>query len=280
MQDMDLLINCTSSFVNVFQLLLATLTLRVEEHSRQRGSRNEFAQEPQSLRPQLRGEHVHPGGVAARPVEAGDQTKCDRVAAAGKDNRNFCGRRLGGNRGSRSRCDDHVDLPANQISRERRQLIIFTLGPAVLDSHVAALDVAHFTQTVAERGNERRERHGRCGVEEPDHLHRLLRACRNRPRGRRTAEQCDELAAFHCPVTPVLPTERIAPPQLRQETAALRHFSLIYVGLGSFTSLWLLRSTVRMSASHPKATELLRSSELTLSAKTGPEQAQQRNPNC
>src|SRR5262245_46207919 len=29
---------------------------------------------------------------------------------------------------------------------------------------------------------------------------------------------------------------------------------------------WLLRSTVRMSASHPKATESLRSSEMTLSA--------------
>src|SRR5215510_5839861 len=34
----------------------------------------------------------------------------------------------------------------------------------------------------------------------------------------------------------------------------------------TFTSLWLLRSTVRMSASHPKATESLRSSEMTLSA--------------
>jgi hypothetical protein len=39
------------------------------------------------------------------------------------------------------------------------------------------------------------------------------------------------------------------------------------VRFGSFTSLWLLRSTVRMSASHPKATEPLRSSEMTLSAR-------------
>jgi hypothetical protein len=39
--------------------------------------------------------------------------------------------------------------------------------------------------------------------------------------------------------------------------------------VGSFTSLWLLRSTVRMSASHPKATESLRGSEMTLNAKTG-----------
>ena len=47
----------------------------------------------------------------------------------------------------------------------------------------------------------------------------------------------------------------------------LRHFIPGYVAGGSFTSLWLLRSTVRMSASHPKATESLRSSEMTLSAR-------------
>src|SRR5262245_49143643 len=64
-------------------------------------------------------------------------------------------------------------------------------------------------------------------------------------------------------------------PQLRRETAALRDFGVAYDGFGSFTSLWLLRSTVRMSASRPKATESLRSSEMTLSAITGREQMQQ-----
>src|SRR5262249_6082652 len=38
----------------------------------------------------------------------------------------------------------------------------------------------------------------------------LLRTRRERPR-RRAAEQRDEIAPFHCPVPPVLPTERIAP---------------------------------------------------------------------
>src|SRR5262245_52805349 len=38
--------------------------------------------------------------------------------------------------------------------------------------------------------------------------------------------------------------------------AALRDFNPAYVGSGSFTSLWLLRSTGRMSASHPKAGQL------------------------
>ena len=39
---------------------------------------------------------------------------------------------------------------------------------------------------------------------------RLLRARRERPRGRRAAEQRHELATFHYPMSPVLPTERIA----------------------------------------------------------------------
>src|SRR5262245_4094694 len=59
---------------------------------------------------------------------------------------------------------------------------------------------------------------------------------------------------------------------------ALQHDVLADVAYGSFTSLWLLRSTVRMSASHPKATESLRSSEVTLSATTGREQSQQSVP--
>src|SRR5262245_59879862 len=51
--------------------------------------------------------------------------------------------------------------------------------------------------------------------------------------------------------------------------------SRVFTQPGSFTSLWLLRSTIRMSASHPKATESLRSSEMTLSANNGREHMQQ-----
>src|SRR5262245_30143220 len=54
-----------------------------------------------------------------------------------------------------------------------------------------------------------------------------------------------------------------------QGSAALRNFGSSNVRVGSFTSRWLLRSTARMSASHPKGTESLRSSEMTLSANNG-----------
>src|SRR5262249_33880513 len=47
-------------------------------------------------------------------------------------------------------------------------------------------------------------------MKKADHRHRrLLSARRQRPR-RRTTEQRYELAASHCPMPPVLPTERIA----------------------------------------------------------------------
>src|SRR6516165_6691899 len=48
-------------------------------------------------------------------------------------------------------------------------------------------------------------------MQKTDHTHRRLRRVRReRPRGRRAAEKGDELAASHCPMPPVLPTERIA----------------------------------------------------------------------
>ena len=66
--------------------------------------------------------------------------------------------RLRRQRRSRNSGGDHGDLPANQISRERRQLIILTLGPAVFDRHVAALGKAGFAQSLTEGGNVDRER--------------------------------------------------------------------------------------------------------------------------
>ena len=51
---------------------------------------------------------------------------------------------------------------------------------------------------------------GRSAKNKTNHRYRrLLRACCQRPRGR-AAEQGDELAPLHCPMPPVLSTERIA----------------------------------------------------------------------
>jgi hypothetical protein len=55
---------------------------------------------------------------------------------------------------------DHGDLTADQISRQRRQPVIVTLGPAILDRHVLPLDVAGFLEAEANRLGEVRESGG------------------------------------------------------------------------------------------------------------------------
>src|SRR5262249_5363844 len=61
----------------------------------------------------------------------------------------------------------------------------------------------------------------------------LLRAHRNRPRGRSAAKQRDELAASHCPMSPVLAMGRIAQTSMRLETVATRDVDPIYGRFGS-----------------------------------------------
>src|SRR5439155_9388418 len=58
-----------------------------------------------------------------------------------------------------------------------------------------ALDVTGFAQAAAEGGHHGCPRAGRLPVEKPDHRHhRLLRACRERPRDCRAADEREELA--------------------------------------------------------------------------------------
>jgi hypothetical protein len=71
------------------------------------------------------------------------------------------------------------------------------VGPAVDDDDVLALDIGGVFEALAKCAQAFREPVRRYAAEEPDDRHRrLLRARRQRPRGR-AAEQRDELAASH-----------------------------------------------------------------------------------
>src|SRR5262245_40590465 len=179
---------------------------------------------------------------------------------------------------------DHGHLTAYQIGCEVGQSVGLVLRPAILDRHILALDVAGFTNALPECSQKACTIGKRRAAEESYHRHRwLLRARRDRPR--RRAAQCEyEFSPSdvdcHATLPPGGRVHAIEGTISRfsegtNNAFALRNFNAIDVGLGSFTSLWLLRSTVRMSASRPKATESLRSSEMTLSARTGREQMQQ-----
>src|SRR5262249_11957377 len=86
-----------------------------------------------------------------------------------------------------------------QVSQQRRQPVVLTFQPAVLDQHILALSVAGFAQTFAETGNIARVTICRSVSDKSYHRHRgLLRAHCWRPSCSRGAnKKCNELAPPH-----------------------------------------------------------------------------------
>src|SRR5262249_36890508 len=179
-------------------------------------------QKPELLRRQRARDQIKPCQIAARSVEAGDQAGLDRLDPSAEDDGNRGGRRLGRERGRTITGDENGDQAANQVRRLRRQAIVLTIYPTVFNRDVLALNIAGFGQRLAEACQDLPALRERRTAEEPDHRHRrLLPACRERPSRSSAAEQRYERAPFHCPMPPLLRTERIAHPGTG-ETAALR----------------------------------------------------------
>src|SRR5262249_59957449 len=87
---------------------------------------------------------------------------------------------------------------ANQLGRHPGQPIHLILGPAIFDRHALALDIASILEALAEWAEKILTGVRRSLVKEPDHRHsRLLRPRRERPRGCRAAEKCDEVPPPH-----------------------------------------------------------------------------------
>src|SRR5262249_31808815 len=134
--------------------------------------------------------------------KAGDETQPDRVFPDNEDDGDCCGRRLSCQPRTSIERRDHGDLSANQFGRQRRQSIDLIVSPAVFDCYVLTLDIAGILQALPKSAQTLGRPVRRCGVEEPNNRHRrLLRARRQRPRRRCTAEQRDERAALHHSIT-------------------------------------------------------------------------------
>src|SRR4029450_7468087 len=87
-------------------------------------------------------------------------------------------------------------LPMHERGRKRRQPVVLTICPAVVDHDVLTLDKASFVQSLANDGDRMRIGSGRTAAEESNHRQpTLLRPRGGRPRHRRAAEQRDELAS-------------------------------------------------------------------------------------
>src|SRR5262249_29082720 len=96
------------------------------------------------------------------------------------------------------RRDDYVGAGWHQSGRQRGEPIVLAFGRAIRDRDVLPLEVSGLLESLVKRRNQVGRAFDRCAPEEPYHRHRrLLRARRERPRGRRAAEQQYEIAAPH-----------------------------------------------------------------------------------
>src|SRR5262249_29557581 len=120
------------------------------------------------------------------------------VCGEAENDRKACGRSLccECRRGAHGK--DHCHLAAQQFTGQCRQPIVLALRKSILDPQVVPLDIACLRQAESDC----RSVGSSCCLQErakkSDHRYRrLLRARRERPRGRRAAEQRYELAPSH-----------------------------------------------------------------------------------
>jgi len=110
-------------------------------------------QKPELLRAKPRIYRAGTGDVAARSIEAVNEADFDRIGAARVHDRDRRGRGFGGeSRGYAARRRDDGHRPVYEIGRQFRQPIVIAVGPTVFDRHVAALDIAGFTEALTECG--------------------------------------------------------------------------------------------------------------------------------
>src|SRR5262245_59587728 len=89
-------------------------------------------------------------------------------------------------------------MMADQIRCQFRQTIVLTFRPTVRDQNIVAFDIAGFIEAFSKCGQPMGLCASRRAAEKSNHRHcRLLRPRRERPRGRRAAEQRDEVAPLH-----------------------------------------------------------------------------------
>jgi hypothetical protein len=137
--------------------------------------------------------------------DPGQQSPCRKPRPPGRqrDWRDSRRCRLGGQHGLGAvEPRDHLDLASHQIGRERRQAILVTICPAVLDREIGAFDKAAFLEAAMESCQPLRKRAERLADQKADQRGCwLLRAHWKRPSRRCAAEKLHYVAASHYSMT-------------------------------------------------------------------------------
>src|SRR5262249_46010893 len=117
----------------------------------------------------------------------------DRIADGAKNDWDCAGGLLRGKSRRRPGRHDDIDLLAHEVFRKILQAFEISFRGLALDDDIPSLHVAEFHELAREGHGKRR---AQAGVDQPN-FEALLRARRERPRGRRSADERDELAAPH-----------------------------------------------------------------------------------
>src|SRR5262245_1704177 len=164
----------------------------VDQYGNTRQTGHQLLQQFQPLRLKLSSERGEPRDVRGWMRQTRHDTAVDGVTDSAHDNGNRCCGLLRGEHGLGAPSENDVYFETNQIVRQLRKSLIAPSCIAVLETHVFSLDIAEITESLSKGidGRQRFERQDTDG----DYFPRLLRPRRERPRGRRAAEQRDELA--------------------------------------------------------------------------------------
>src|SRR5262249_25773827 len=127
---------------------------RVAEHSNAGRRGHQLMQDPPRLRPYLCSQRRYAREIAARSSETGDKSRRDWVVAGREDDRNGRRRRLCCYHRRRTVRGNHSYLALDQVGHQRRKSIILAVRPAILNRHVAALDIAGSVKPFTERAHK------------------------------------------------------------------------------------------------------------------------------
>src|SRR5262245_1408523 len=116
------------------------LIVGIDEQANNGSFGDEFLRELQPFRSKLSCEHAHPCSVSARSIQAGDKPQLDGVITNDEHDRCCRGRALCSYAGHvATGCGNDGHTPRNQLRCERRQPIVLTVRPSVLDHNTMSL---------------------------------------------------------------------------------------------------------------------------------------------
>src|SRR6266404_2248532 len=171
------------------------------EYSDAGNLRKYFPEKSQTFGNQFRAGEGRPRDVSSWPRQAGHESVSDRIAHSTYDDRRRGEHLLCSKAGGRSPREDEVELETRQFGSQSQEPFNLPICCPVLDEDILTLNIAKFVKCFTE-GLQAFPPLGRFEgadyqITYPCDFRRLLRARRERPRGRCAAESQDELAPLH-----------------------------------------------------------------------------------